>query len=70
MATQKDLEVGEVVDTYEGSLEAGYFGVKVDPMPNEIYTVEGAATRKDELFKKADNKHGVKPAPTPHKETK
>ena len=46
-------EVGEgvePVDTYEDSLEAGYFGIKKDPLPNDVYTVAGSVARQDELF--------------------
>lgn len=46
-------EVGEGVDpveTHEDALVAGYFGIKKDPEPNDIYTVTGSAARQDELF--------------------
>jgi hypothetical protein len=46
-------EVGEGVDpieTHEEALEAGYFGLKKDPRPNDDYTVAGAIAREDELF--------------------
>ena len=48
-----NTEVGEGVDpveTHEEALEAGYFGLKKDPRPNEDYTVAGAIARADELF--------------------
>jgi hypothetical protein len=48
-----NTEVGEGVDqvgTYDEALEAGYFGLKKDPRPNEDYTVAGAIAREDELF--------------------
>jgi hypothetical protein len=50
---QTTSEVGEgvePVDTYEESLEAGYFGIKKDPLPNDVYTVAGSVARQDELF--------------------
>jgi hypothetical protein len=52
-AVRTNTEVGEGVDpieTYDDALEAGYFGLKKDPRPNEDYTVAGAVSRADELF--------------------
>jgi hypothetical protein len=57
-------EVGEgvePVDTYEESLDAGYFGLKKDPLPNEVYTVSGSVARSDELFKTPEDQNASLP---------
>jgi hypothetical protein len=46
-------EVGEGVDpveTHEEALVAGYFGLKKDPLPNEVYSVTGSVARSDAFF--------------------
>jgi hypothetical protein len=50
---KRTSEVGEGVDpveTFDDSLVAGYFGVKKDPLPNEVYSVVGSVARSDEFF--------------------
>ncbi len=44
MATKRDKDQAEVIDTVEGAQEAGYYGRKVDPKPNSAYTLQGGAT--------------------------
>ena len=43
-----EAKMGEVTETYEEALEAGFWGQKVDPRPNEDYTVSGSIARAKE----------------------
>jgi hypothetical protein len=36
-----DIGEGEMQEKFDEAAEKGYFGEKVDPTPNEAYTVEG-----------------------------
>jgi hypothetical protein len=40
-STSDDLGAAELQATFDKAQEQGFFGVKVDPTPNEAYTLQG-----------------------------